>query len=320
MKKNISVFLPLIIVVYIISAANIHASTGFEKEIDALSAVMAEKLSARGIKKVAVVDFTDLQGDVTEFGRFIAEEFSLSLVGAGKGLTVVDRTHLKAILKEKKLSKDGVINPDTARQLGKVDGVEALVTGTITPLNDSVRLAIKILDTETAAVIDAKRGNIPLTSVIKNLLGSGVISDSGTVRPIISRGKTLRSIEVQDFIFEVKKIEITGKTLVCTLMVTNKIDDRDFFVYADTALYDDSGNEFWPRHIQFSNNKKRVNAGNSLYYNGKSLISNVPTKVTLHCENAINSSTTITSLVLRCEVGGSRFQANLRNIPISKQQ
>lgn len=41
---------------------------------------------------------------MTELGRFIAEEFSVVLASAGKGFIVVDRTHLKKILVEHKLS------------------------------------------------------------------------------------------------------------------------------------------------------------------------------------------------------------------------
>jgi len=46
-----------------------------------------------GKKKIAVVDFTDLDGSVTELGRFLAEEFSTAFAGTGKGFTVVDRIH-----------------------------------------------------------------------------------------------------------------------------------------------------------------------------------------------------------------------------------
>lgn len=80
---------------------------GYEKEINTLSESMAEKIAASGQKTIAVVDFTDLQGNVTELGRFLAEEFSAALVNTGKGFEVIDRVHLKSILKEHKLSPTG---------------------------------------------------------------------------------------------------------------------------------------------------------------------------------------------------------------------
>ncbi|MDU9048873.1 MAG: FlgO family outer membrane protein [Candidatus Electrothrix sp. Rat3] len=150
------------------------SSFAYEKEINALSAAMSEKIAKADRTSVAVVDFTDLEGNVTQLGRFIAEEFSTALAGAGKGFKVVDRTHLNSIIKENKLSATGLIDPETARKLGKIIGVQALITGTLTPFGENVRIAVKVLDTATAEIIDAARGNIAKTQGIEELLGKGI--------------------------------------------------------------------------------------------------------------------------------------------------
>ena len=151
-----------------------YFSVAYEKEINNLSISMSEKIATSGKKTIAVVDFTDLQGNITELGRFLAEEFSAALVDAGKGFEVVDRIHLKSILKEHKLSASGLIDPTTARKLGKIAGVDALVTGTITPFGERVRVSVKVLATETAKVICASRGNIAKTKAIEELLAKGI--------------------------------------------------------------------------------------------------------------------------------------------------
>ena len=63
----------------------------------------AETLAKLGKKSVAVVDFTDLQGNVTELGRYLAEQMSVALALTDQGIEVIDRNHLKAILQENKL-------------------------------------------------------------------------------------------------------------------------------------------------------------------------------------------------------------------------
>ena len=130
--------------------SGVAGAQGYESEIGNLSAKMAQKIVNSGKRSIAVVDFTDLKGNVTELGRFIAEEFSVALLESSQGFEVLDRTHLQSILKEHKLSETGLIDPQTARKLGQFAGVDALVTGTITPLGESVRLAVKVLDVETA--------------------------------------------------------------------------------------------------------------------------------------------------------------------------
>jgi TolB-like protein len=149
-------------------------SWAYEKEIRELSAAIAENIAKSGKALVAVVDFTDLQGNVTELGRFIAEEFSVALVGSGKGFQVMDRAHLKSILQEHKLAATGIIDPAIVSQLGQITGVEAIVTGTITPFEENVRLFVKVSDASTAKLIAACTGNIPKTGVIIELLGKGM--------------------------------------------------------------------------------------------------------------------------------------------------
>jgi len=144
-----------------------------QKEIGVASDLLATNVVASGRKSVAVVDFGDLQGNVTELGRFVAEELALGLVVAGKGLTVVDRTHLRVLMKENKLGESGLIDPATARKLGQIIGVDALVTGTITPFADSVRVVVKVLDTSSAQIVAATSIDIASTQTIQDLIRRG---------------------------------------------------------------------------------------------------------------------------------------------------
>ena len=137
-------------------------------------ASLADRIAKVGKKRIAVVDFTDLQGNVTELGRFLAEELSIALVGTGKGFEIIDRVHLRSILAEHKLALTGVIDPKTARELGRIAGVGAIVTGSITPFGDNIRVSFKVLDTETAMIIAASSGNIARTAAINELLARGI--------------------------------------------------------------------------------------------------------------------------------------------------
>jgi hypothetical protein len=67
-----------------------------DREIKALASTLAESLASASKKTTAVVDFTDLQGNVTELGRFLAEELSVALASTDSGIEVIDRTHLNS--------------------------------------------------------------------------------------------------------------------------------------------------------------------------------------------------------------------------------
>ena len=127
----------------------------YEEEIQRFSLKIAKNVERSGKRTVAVVDFTDLQGNVTELGRFIAQELSANLVSLKKGFREIDRLHLKSIIAEHKLSASWFLEPKAVEKFGKISGVDAIVTGTVTPLGDSVRVSAKVIAIDTADIIAA---------------------------------------------------------------------------------------------------------------------------------------------------------------------
>lgn len=238
--------------IYILSAIFLLLShslaMAFEKEIKNLSSVMAEKITTAGKKTIAVVDFTDLQGNVTELGRFIAEELSLALLNEEKGFQVVDRTHLKRLISEHKLSSKGIMDPKTVGKLGQIAGVQALITGTITPFGDSIRLSVKALDTETAKMISGTSGNIAKTKAIEELLARG-ISTGFTSDPILPPPTLVgKPVEAEGFIFRPVQCKRNGNKIICTITFFNsEKDETKSYVYgsrAGTYMYDNLGNKY----------------------------------------------------------------------------
>jgi len=228
-----------------------YISWAYEKEIRELSSVMAENIAKAGKTRIAVVDFTDLQGNVTELGRFIAEELAVALLEKKQGFEIVDRTHLQTLIKEHKLSATGLIDPATAQKLGQIAGVDALVTGSITPFGDSIRITVKILDITTAKLIGAVAANIPKTKAIEELLdkgiGNGFQMDTGSAASsdTISSGK---AVEVDGFIFKPGICTRKGSDIVCNISIMNNGDeDRELTIYssiAQSSLVDNWGNKY----------------------------------------------------------------------------
>ena len=93
-----------ILILFILFFPLVVSAGTYEEELQGLSLKIAKNIERSGKRTVAVVDFTDFQGNVTELGRFIAEELSANLVSLKKGFRVIDRLHLKSIIAEHKLS------------------------------------------------------------------------------------------------------------------------------------------------------------------------------------------------------------------------
>ena len=227
------------------------AAVALAQDMRPASAALAQKIATARSKKVAVVDFTDLQGNVTQLGRFIAEELSIALAGDAKDFEVIDRSSIRVILQEHKLASEGLIDPTTARKLGQIAGVDTLITGTITPLGDSVHVGLKALNTETARVLAGFSVEIPRTRAINDLLGA---SADGTAQarndpqdPPAKQGTV--AFRFGDFLFSFQGCmkgvgQDFADQIVCRGNVTNKGTQREEMAISNqTYLVDNTGHQ-----------------------------------------------------------------------------
>jgi len=221
----------------------------YEEEVGRLSSNIATNIEKSGKRTIAVVDFTDLQGNITELGRFVAEELSANLVSAGKGFQVVDRIHLKSILAEHKLSLSGLTDPNTTKKLGKIAGVDAIVIGTVTPFGDSVRISAKVITTDTAMVIGAATGNIAKTKAIEELLARGIeVARAPGAAPLKPKPikKAVKTYVLGDLEFRFLKMKRAGNVVTIYVVATNngKKEVKLRMYRKNCCLYDDLANKY----------------------------------------------------------------------------
>lgn len=76
-----------------------------------------------GIKRVAVLSFSGPKGDLA------ADVMTQSLLA--HGADVVERQRLDSVMREQSLTASSAFDPATARQLGRLLGVDALFVGTV---------------------------------------------------------------------------------------------------------------------------------------------------------------------------------------------
>lgn len=137
------------------------APGGLDDGIQDLTRQIVPQVQKLGKKRIAVVDFAQLDGQVTDLGRYLAEELSGSLVLADASLHVIDRQHLARIIAEQKLSAVGVTEPGNAQKIGQLAGADVLVAGSIVGLGDRVRITAKLLSASTAQIVGAAQTTVP---------------------------------------------------------------------------------------------------------------------------------------------------------------
>jgi len=120
---------------------------------------MAERLSeGRGQlsgNKIAVLPFSYVDGRASSDGAIVAERLLTRIINRRK-LEAVERALLEKVLGELSFQHSGAVDERTIKGIGKVLGVEAVVTGTlIRHRNGRLEVNARLIKTETAAIIAA---------------------------------------------------------------------------------------------------------------------------------------------------------------------
>jgi len=129
----------------------INNEDSLNEQLEKLTNQIIANLQKQNKTKIAVINFSDLSGNNTYFGKYISEELLTRLFITGK-FTVIERNLLNKIIKEQDLGISGYIDDNTAVSLGKILGVGAIATGTVIDMNLSIKINARLINTETGEV------------------------------------------------------------------------------------------------------------------------------------------------------------------------
>jgi curli biogenesis system outer membrane secretion channel CsgG len=96
--------------------------------------VFGQDLSALK-KRVAVVAFEDRAGYGHNIGKGVSDMLITALVETDRYL-VIERSELDEVLKEQGLGQSGAVTPQSAAQVGKLLGIEVMITGSVTEFGE----------------------------------------------------------------------------------------------------------------------------------------------------------------------------------------
>lgn len=285
--------------------------------IQDLAKQVAASVSEEQKRKVAVLPFRAMSGKDTVLGCFLAEELVTRLFDEGS-LQIVERTMLDQLLGEIDLAATGLIDPETAQEVGQVAGVDAIVTGSFTDLQSFVAVNARLIDTETGLVFAAAQVKIVRDDDVKKIMamampggcsgGNGRQGNEPSGKePVVSGMQTQ---EAQGFRLNLIGCQASGPGLICSFVITSLKNDQNIQISGNSRLFDDFGNEYRVRRIQIANNSSSGTLS-------KDLIARVPTKASLEFQGISEEATAVAALELVFS-GGTWSSLKFRNITISR--
>ena len=195
MRGKLVVGLVIAIGMNVAFAASAAKAQSYEANLKSIATNLVAKLEEAKKRSSTVLDFTDLQGSPTELGRFLAQELSDQLVSGSTSVSFVDRANLQVLLREHKLSVEGLVNPESIAKIGNLVGIDTIIVGTTTAMGDTIRLSVRAIDVETGRIVVSQATNLPATSALMALSKEEVGSASPNAVSSPGTGGTTNSPE-----------------------------------------------------------------------------------------------------------------------------
>ncbi|HDR06213.1 MAG TPA: hypothetical protein ENN88_01110 [Candidatus Coatesbacteria bacterium] len=184
-------------------------------------------------KRIAISELEDKAGSSYNVGTGLSDVLATALVNCGK-FQVFEREQLAAVMKEQALGTTGLVTPQTAPEIGKLLGVQAIVYGAVTEFSTQkdevglgtfmggmgfsrvtarVGLNIRLIDTVTGEIIFSHEATGEESEAGGVLMVPGMIIGKGSEWDNTLEGKAARkAIDeiVNAIIAKLKNVPWTG--------------------------------------------------------------------------------------------------------------
>ncbi|MEW5905514.1 MAG: FlgO family outer membrane protein [Elusimicrobiota bacterium] len=142
----------------LLGVAMLAGGAAAEDNYDRLARELTEAGSSLENKKIAIIPFAHADGRaVSKDGSVVSERLTIKMINTRK-FEIIERSVLDKVMDELKLQNTGAIDATSAKELGKVLGVEAIITGTLVETSSGkIEVNARLIKTETAQAIGASQ-------------------------------------------------------------------------------------------------------------------------------------------------------------------
>lgn len=151
------------------------------RSVKSISTELQRKI--QGKDGVLLMDFQDLDGRVTYFGRYLANEIRVALAETD-GIKIIDKTVLDEL---------ETLDEMTAVKIGKAMGAMTVVYGTVTDFETSVNVNLKVIDIQKGILTGGTSHEIRKTERMAYLIETLTQSERTQLEMAQERNRSLET-------------------------------------------------------------------------------------------------------------------------------
>jgi TolB-like protein len=233
-------------------SGHVFAAGNYEESLKLLAdGVIAESLKAKK-ERLAIIDFTDAKGAVTQIGQFLAEELGTQLLVAGE-LKVVEHKLVSSTLKKRHITQIEATSPKALKGAAKAIRTDVFVTGSYLDAPEGILVTVKLMNPSNAQAIGAARGMIPkagpLGEMVKEFNKPPAVKVEPPKGPTAPEGLGFHRNEFYELV--VRALSRQDNRIRMDLTIENRSprDVKLLCFLQNTVLRDDQGGQ-WSQSVE----------------------------------------------------------------------
>ena len=148
-----------------------RAETDVDASLDEIAGQIIQRTEVGDKPTIGISTFTHADGTCSQLSNYITEFIVDSLFNAAGGdIDIIERSQLSAIFREMQMVYDGTIAPDTAKRLGDIAGVDALVTGSLIQFGEQVKVQARLIGTSDGRLFATARSDFPSVGSVADMM------------------------------------------------------------------------------------------------------------------------------------------------------
>lgn len=152
------------------------SATDLQGGIAQIAAALSGTVSTGPPLRVAVINFSDPRGDVSDLGRYVAMQLTTHLTQKGRFVLVEVPPALN-------FTESDLFSSEKLKELRRAVTLDAVVVGRVSDLGDRIDMTARVMEIETHRIIATSNVTITRDSLVVHLLGSGSGGSVSSSRP-----------------------------------------------------------------------------------------------------------------------------------------
>lgn len=150
------------------AAGSESSAVKLQRVVAEIAQGLAANLSDRGVTRIAVIPFTEMDGRTMNYlGQYLSERITNELVAAAPTVDVLERSRIEAVIEELGLGMSGLLDDASVEAAGRALGADAILVGSLASIGARELAGSQIEISARVVAVGEMKAVVSVTSALE---------------------------------------------------------------------------------------------------------------------------------------------------------